>query len=402
MSDRSRTLSACFGSTKRQDSGYVWYSQYARYANVTPGLSMLPSFQSNLQDLRTSRRSCIPRACCMRTTDNFSHFAQILYSVIRTRSMARTKFIPKPRPSQPTKRTTSSNTGRRAAWTAAIELGASNGQALVEKPGGTWELVRWPQGAGASSVGGAEAIPALTAIQKGQRESREICHGHAAVRARKKDPTDWEVFAYPKHVFMDGDTTPEIQRTLELQEEKAKTLGTTPREIAIGFFRHMISEVVGSNEGTFKIYLNISDRWRNRPVQELMLSLEALKANVYFENVDECLSTLVGRISNKESDLQTGEVVVVVDCGHSTMVRIPLGSAVFSPTTLTSTERRLGRNRGRTDIQGASIRRIRCRGRCDKHGCRGRSPIYQQNKRRQVRRHERVGSIRVHRRLFQA
>jgi hypothetical protein len=57
-----------------------------------------------------------------------------------------------------------------------------------------------------------------------------------------------------------------------------------------------------------------------------MLSLQALKANVHFENVDECLSTLVGRISGKRGGLETGEVVVVVDCGHSTMVSLPLGS----------------------------------------------------------------------------
>jgi hypothetical protein len=30
----------------------------------------------------------------------------------------------------------------RDSQTAAIELGASNGQAMVKKPGGQWELVR--------------------------------------------------------------------------------------------------------------------------------------------------------------------------------------------------------------------------------------------------------------------
>jgi hypothetical protein len=240
---------------------------------------------------------------------NFDKLAQIPCVLIETSLMARTKFIHRPRLPQLTKPRTPSKPAGRAAWTAAIELGASNGQALIERPGGTWELVRWAQGAGASSVGGAEAIPALTAIQKGEREPREIRHGHAAVRARKKDPTDWE--------------------------DKAKALGTTPKEIAIGFFRHMISEVVGSAEETFEIYLNISDRWRNRPVQELMLSLQALKTNVYFENVDECLSTLVGRISGRRGDLETGEVVVVVDCGHSTMVSLPLGSLLANNTDST-------------------------------------------------------------------
>jgi hypothetical protein len=319
----------------RADSGYVRYSQYVRYAVTTTGLSNVPSFQSNLRVLHTLRGSRVVRARHTRIIVNPNHFSHTLCFGIETSPMARTKFIPKPKPPQPATPKSPPKTAGRAAWTAAIELGASNGQALIERPGGIWELVRWAQGAGASSVGGAEAIPALTAIQRGERESRETRHGHAAVRARKKDPTDWEIFAYPKHVFMDGDTTPDIQRTLELQKEKAKALGTTPKEIAVGFFQHMISEVVGSKEGRFEIYLNISDRWRNRPVQELMLSLQALKPNVYFENVDECLSTLVGRISSKEGDLKPGEVVVVVDCGHSTTVRLPLGSAAFSPTTLT-------------------------------------------------------------------
>jgi hypothetical protein len=35
----------------------------------------------------------------------------------------------------------------------------------------------------------------------------------------------------------------------------------------------MISEVIGQRDETFKIYMNISDRWPNSNVQELMLSL---------------------------------------------------------------------------------------------------------------------------------
>lgn len=234
--------------------------------------------------------------------------------------MARTKYIPKPKPPNPATRKNPQETGKRAAWTAVIELGASNGQAMVKKPGGAWEMVRWAQGAGASSVGGAEAIPALTSIRKGEQEPRDIRHGHAAVRARKKDPTEWEMFAYPKFVFMDEEATPDIQQQLELQKEKAGALETTPEEVAVGFFRHMISEVVGSTDVTFNVYVNISDRWRNRPVQELMMSFQKLDTNAHFEHVDECLSTLVGRVSSRQGDLSTGEVMVVVDCGHATMV----------------------------------------------------------------------------------
>jgi hypothetical protein len=211
-------------------------------------------------------------------------------------------------------------TDERAAWTAAIELGASNGQAMVKKPGGQWELVRWAQGVSASSVGGAEAIPALTAIRK-QGQPREVLHGHAAVRARKRNPGDWEMFAYPKLVFIEEETTPEIQRTLELQKEKAKAFGMTSKEVAVAFFRHMISEVIGQRDETFKIYMNISDRWPNSNVQELMLSLQGLGADAQFEHVDECLSSIIGRISSSAGSVSAGGVYVVVDCGHSGMVR---------------------------------------------------------------------------------
>ena len=72
---------------------------------------------------------------------------------------------------------------------------------LINKPGAEWELVRWAQDVSASSIGGAKAIPALTAIRK-KGDSLEILHGHAAVRARKHNPRDWEMFAYPEMAFV--------------------------------------------------------------------------------------------------------------------------------------------------------------------------------------------------------
>jgi hypothetical protein len=61
---------------------------------------------------------------------------------------------------------------------------------------------------------------------------------------------------------------------LELQKEKAKAFGMTSKDVAVAFFRHMISEVIGQRDKTFKIYINISDRWPNSNVQELMLSFQ--------------------------------------------------------------------------------------------------------------------------------
>lgn len=129
------------------------------------------------------------------------------------------------------------------------------------------------------------------------------------------------MFTYPKFVFMDEGTTPEILRTLELQKEKAVALGTTSKDLAIAFFRHMISEVVGRTDETFRILVNISDQWSNSNVQELMLSFHSLRADISFENVDECLSSIVGCISSGSDQLVAGQVYVVVNCGHSTMVR---------------------------------------------------------------------------------
>jgi hypothetical protein len=145
----------------------------------------------------------------------------------------------------------------------------------------------------------------MTAIRK-RGKVREILHGHAAVRARKRNPGDWEMFAYPELVFTDEGTTPDVQRTLELQEEKAMSLGMTSKEIAIAFLRHITSEVIGGKEEVFKIYMNISDRWPNRNVQELMLSLRGVRTDAQFEHVDECFSSIIGRIS---SDTRTSRSI---------------------------------------------------------------------------------------------
>ena len=190
---------------------------------------------------------------------------------------------------------------------------------MVKKPEGEWELVRWPQGVSASSVGGAEAIPAMTAVRK-SGQPREVLHGHAAVRARKRNPADWEIFAYPKLVFTDEGTTPDVQRTLDVQTEKATALGMTSKEIAIAYFKHMVSEVIGGRDETFEIKINISDRWPNRNVQELMLSLRNLGFDAEFENVDECLSSIIGRISSIPGSESVEGVYVVIDSGHSGMV----------------------------------------------------------------------------------
>lgn len=238
----------------------------------------------------------------------------------KKKKMARIKIFPPSRPFERAKSKSPPITAK-PPWSAAIELGASNGQAIVKKPGGEWELVRWAQGVGASSIGGAEAIPAMTAVRK-KGQPKEVLHGHAAVRARKRNPGDWEIFAYPKLVFTDegSRSTPDVQRTLDLQTEKATALGMTSKEIAIAFFKHMVSEVIGGRDEDFEIEINISDRWPNRNVQELMVSLQSLGFDAEFENVDECFCTIIGRISSLTGSELAEGVYVVIDCGHSGMV----------------------------------------------------------------------------------
>ena len=232
--------------------------------------------------------------------------------------MARIKIFPPMGPTRHAKPKSPPATTK-APWRAVIELGASSGAAMVKKPGGEWEVFRWAQGVGASSVGGAVAIPAMTAVRKGGLRG-EVLHGHAAVRARNRNPGNWEMFAYPKQVFADEGVTPVVQRTLDLQKEKATALGLTSKEIAIAFFRHMVSEVIGGRDEPFVIKMNTSDRWPNRNVQELMASLRSLGFDAEYENVDECWSSVVGMISSIADNEPVEGVYVVIDCGHSGMV----------------------------------------------------------------------------------
>lgn len=95
---------------------------------------------------------------------------------------------------------------------------------MIKKLGEKWDLVRWVQGVSASSVGGAEAIPALTAIRK-KGESLEILHGHATVCARKRNPGDWGMFAYPKLVFVDRESPPTFGGHWSFKTKRQNRLG---------------------------------------------------------------------------------------------------------------------------------------------------------------------------------
>lgn len=94
----------------------------------------------------------------------------------RIKHIPRTKLANSRKSSAPYQSSPQEVASPSTTWTAVIELGASNGQAMMKKSGGYWELVRWAQGVGASSVGGAEAIPAMSVLKRVGRPA-EMRHG---------------------------------------------------------------------------------------------------------------------------------------------------------------------------------------------------------------------------------
>ena len=134
----------------------------------------------------------------------------------------------------------------------------------------------------------------------------------------------------------------------------------TSKEITSAFFQHMINKVIGGRDEVFKIYINISDRWPNRNVQELMLNLKSVRTDAQFEHVDECLSSIIGRISSDTGSALAEGVYVVIDCGHSGMVCFqPLNSYIRSDTldrTLAWPRSQLDRNT--RSIDGRTIPQV--------------------------------------------
>jgi hypothetical protein len=203
-------------------------------------------------------------------------------------------------------------------------MGASSCQAQ-KKIRGEWQgLFRFKAGGKPSSVGGADAIPTITAVKKGGplsdlNDYGRVRHGHDALRACKMNPSEWVPFEYLKYVFMSKGASPSIKTTHAHREKEANELGTSLRAIALAFFRHLVKEVVGSGEKVEKVLLNITDTWHNIDVQDLMRCFRESHPGIEFEAYNECDLCLIAHV---ERDKPT----VVVDCGHSTMVCYEMSS----------------------------------------------------------------------------
>ena len=205
-------------------------------------------------------------------------------------------------------------------WKAVIELGASHAEASIKKPDGQWEVVRWAKGSGAGSLGGAEAIPTMTAVKR-DGDTKEMRHGHAALRARMIHPTSWEMFSHLKLAFVADAPTLAIKQALSRQEERAAALGLTIEEVAAAFFAHVLQNVVDRCHGPLELYFNISDTWSNRKAQDLVERFQKLAPQAKIYSIDECFASLVGCVGSSSSEDSAEGPRLVVDCGGSTMVR---------------------------------------------------------------------------------
>jgi hypothetical protein len=193
--------------------------------------------------------------------------------------------------------------------TAVVEFGGSHNQALVWRNGRWDNLFRW--NAGPSVIGGANATPTITVVRR-LEEGLDMYHGHEAIYKRNEDPSAWETFTLLKFVFMREGLNDTIKRSLQDQEEKAKGLDTTLREVALAFFKHLMKEVVGRDMDVKMTYVNITESWSNLDVQDLMKCFQSLGTGSEFEFLNECFCSLIGRPGRDNR--------VVVDYGHSTMV----------------------------------------------------------------------------------
>lgn len=199
-------------------------------------------------------------------------------------------------------------------------MGASSCQAQKKIQGKWQDLFRFKAGGKLSSVGGADAIPTITAVKKGGPLSNlddygRVRHGHDALRACRLNPSEWVAFEYLKYVFMSKGASSAIKAMHALREKEANELGTSLRAIAIAFFSNLVDEVIQAGERVEKVLLNITDTWHNLDVQELMRCFRDSHPDIDFRGYNECDLCLIAHISRR------AEPTVVVDCGHSTMVR---------------------------------------------------------------------------------
>lgn len=160
----------------------------------------------------------------------------------------------------------------------------------------------------------------MTAVKKGD-DTKEMRHGHAAMRARMIHSTSWEMFSHLKLAFVADTPTPAIAEALDRQKESAAALALSIDEVAAAFFAHVLQNVIERRHGALELYFNISDTWSNSKAQDLVQRFQRLAPQGKIYSIDECFASLVGCVGSSSSEGSAEGRYLVVDCGASTMVR---------------------------------------------------------------------------------
>jgi hypothetical protein len=203
-------------------------------------------------------------------------------------------------------------------WLFVMEMGASHAQVMFKEPGSTWKYVNWGKGSGASSMGGVDVIPTMTALRAGDG-SLEIRHGYSALNARIAN-RDWVVFQHLKLVYLDVAPTDAMRQTLKSQQEMASAKGWDVQELADKFFYFVLSKATEMQIRPPVLYTNISDVWPNAVAQRLVNGFQKVVPGAEVHGIDECLSSVIGAVSTEPVSAERRMRYIVVDCGHATMV----------------------------------------------------------------------------------
>jgi len=205
-----------------------------------------------------------------------------------------------------------------------FEMGASHSGAMRQRLGQDhWENVILGRGVGASSIGGVDVVPTMTAVrsQKGSQEgSQDVLHGLSAVNARISDSRSWIFFEYLKHAYIDIAPTDEVERILKHQREVATEKGWNIKDLADQYFCDILSKAVGGDTEPPIIFTNINDAWDNGDAQRLVHGLQKIIPGAEVHGIDECFSSLMGALSRELATTAHPIYLVYADCGHSTMV----------------------------------------------------------------------------------
>jgi hypothetical protein len=201
----------------------------------------------------------------------------------------------------------------------AMEMGASH-SAVMEREDGQprWEAVKLGRGLGASSLGGVDVVPTMTAVRS--QGSPDMLHGISAVNARISDSRSWKFFEYLKHAYINTAPTEEVERVLKAQREVASEKGWNIEELADQYFYDVLSRAVKEDTEPPIIFTNINDAWPNEVAQRLIRGFQKVIPGAEVHGVDECFCSLIGALSRELVIAADPIHLVYVDCGHSTMV----------------------------------------------------------------------------------